>query len=483
MMTGHTGMSEPLRILITNIQLASRSGTEIVVRDLAYALARYGHFPMIYCPRVGGLAQEIIAAGVPVYTRLEDIRLPPDIIHGHHHGEIVAALLHFPETAGIFVCHDRLAWHDIPPPHPRLLCFVAVDLNVKERLNAFAIPESRIQIVPNAVDTERFTRRAPLPKQPRKALIFSNYATAGTYVEIVQAACNSLGIQLDVVGSGVGRQSSCPEAEVGQYDLVFAKARCALEAMAAGCAVILCDIRGIGPYVTRADVEHYRTWNFGMRLLGEPHEAARVIEKIRQYDADDAARVRDYVRREASIDIAVQQYLSIYKAILAEDLPGKISNSDETREYLNTLLYRVTAVRDIPVQYSMLRMDNSDAVDGLQLRTVNPPQVVKQNAEFHLRVELNNEGKYELCSEPPYPVHLSYHWFTSSQTCPVIFDGLRTQLGLPLPPGSQRISLMKIQAPNAPGKYLLRVTLVQEHAFWFDDLSPPLFAEDRITVA
>ena len=38
----------------------------------------------------------------------------------------------------------------------------------------------------------------------------------------------------------------------GDYDLVFAKARCALEAMAVGAAVVLCDTHGLGPMVTSA---------------------------------------------------------------------------------------------------------------------------------------------------------------------------------------------------------------------------------------
>lgn len=52
---------------------------------------------------------------------------------------------------------------------------------------------------------------------------------------------------------------------LGGYDLVFAKARCALEAMAVGCAVVLCDVGGLGPLVTRAQVQHLRRWNFGRR--------------------------------------------------------------------------------------------------------------------------------------------------------------------------------------------------------------------------
>ena len=38
-----------------------------------------------------------------------------------------------------------------------------------------------------------------------------------------------------------------PEEALGSYDIVFAKARAAAEAVATGTAVVLCDVAGAGP--------------------------------------------------------------------------------------------------------------------------------------------------------------------------------------------------------------------------------------------
>jgi hypothetical protein len=38
---------------------------------------------------------------------------------------------------------------------------------------------------------------------------------------------------------------------LGRYDLVFAKAKCAIEAMVVGAAVIVCDANGLGGYRVR----------------------------------------------------------------------------------------------------------------------------------------------------------------------------------------------------------------------------------------
>lgn len=249
------GEQRPLRVLITNVTLAGRTGTETVVRDLALGLAAAGQFPMVYSPEIGEIALEIERAGVPVVSDLGLLQAEPDVIHGHHHAQTLQALLHFPKAPAIFVCHDRLAPTDVPPPFPRIARYVAVDMNCRERLAVdYAIPEHLVDVIYNCVDTNRFIERSPLPPSPGRALVFSHYAGANTHLEAVKAACAETNLPVDVVGSYSGNSCPAPESILGNYDLVFAKARCALEAMAVGTAVILCDTRGLGPMVTASEV-------------------------------------------------------------------------------------------------------------------------------------------------------------------------------------------------------------------------------------
>lgn len=55
---------KPLKILIANITMASRTGTEINVRDLAKKLIRRGHAPAVYSPHLGEITHEI---GLPLF--------------------------------------------------------------------------------------------------------------------------------------------------------------------------------------------------------------------------------------------------------------------------------------------------------------------------------------------------------------------------------------------------------------------------------
>jgi hypothetical protein len=88
-----------LRILITNVGIANRTGTEIVVMDLARGLLAAGHEPMIWAPQIRpDLVADLIAAGIPVVSRLEHLLSTPDVIHAHHHQETIAALRCCPQT-------------------------------------------------------------------------------------------------------------------------------------------------------------------------------------------------------------------------------------------------------------------------------------------------------------------------------------------------------------------------------------------------
>ena len=258
-----------LRILFTHDRLTARSGADIVTRDLAVGMRARGHIVTLYVPVPGGVTEDIRAAGVPVVHALNLLTDAPDIVHGNHHVETMQALLRFPRVGALFVCHHRMAHMAAPPVVGRIRRYVAVDANCLERLTLdYRIPEARSRVIYNAVDTDRFRQRRPLPPAPRRAAVFSNYAVPGTHLDAVVAACARLKLPLDVIGSGVGAQTKSPETVLGAYDLVFAKARCALEAMAVGAAVVLCDTYGLGPMVTSTAFQELRRWNFRDAAVG-----------------------------------------------------------------------------------------------------------------------------------------------------------------------------------------------------------------------
>jgi hypothetical protein len=308
------------RVLLTNICLVGASGTEWYTYDLARQLQELDLRPMVYSPKLGLLAERLVHQGIPVVDRIERLAAPPDIIQGHHLLETMTALLHFPHTPGIFVCHDASAWHSRPLRFPRIRRYVAVDEACRDRMCCMeGIPEADISLIPNGVDLARFRpRAAALPARPRRALLFSNYADQRT-LAVVRAACAAQDVVLEGAGQSLGGRWERPEECLANYDLVFAKGRCAWEALAVGAAVVVCDESGSGPLVTSAHWEELAARNFGRRLLVPPLDVERLRHEIARYDAADAACVSQLVRRRADVRYVATQLAELYEEVLEHE--------------------------------------------------------------------------------------------------------------------------------------------------------------------
>jgi len=175
------------------------------VTDLALDLKKQGHLPVVYSPVLGPLAEDVRSHGIPVYRDVPQIDRTPDIIHGQHHPQTLAALMCFPKTPAMFVCPDATPWNDDPLIFPRVLSYVVVDHRCKRRfdVNPQVRPEN-VRVISNAVDLSRFRPSSPLPGRPLHAAIFSNYASRLTQMPFVTRACKTLGITLDVTGKDFG---------------------------------------------------------------------------------------------------------------------------------------------------------------------------------------------------------------------------------------------------------------------------------------
>jgi len=343
-----------IRVLITNHTLASRSGTETYVRDLALGLLRRNHQPVVYSPELGPIARELRHATVPVVDRIDQLGSRPDIIHGNDGPGLISALLHFPGVPAAFFCHSWSERPSQPPLFPRILRYVAVDELCRDRVTAEnGVPDDRVRVLLNAVDLERFQPRPPLPERPRRALMYRATPTERSYVATLEAACRRAGVELDVGRGG----EATPELLLRNYDLVFAKARCALEALAVGTAVVLCDVVGSGPMVTAQELNDLRRLNLGRRTLRAPVDADLLSEQIARYDPHDAAVVSSRIRETASRDALVDEILDLYREIADEysgGTDGDLLPLEEARAaaaYIRDL--NLAAKREVQLEFSL----------------------------------------------------------------------------------------------------------------------------------
>ncbi len=320
-----------LRVLITNNTLDARAGSELYVYDVAVALLERGHQPIAYSNRLGQVADELRDAGVPVVDQLDSMSVVPDIIHGHHHLDAMTAMLHFPHTPAVLFCHSWRQWLEMPVEFPRIRRYLAMNQSTYNRLTVeHGIPERQVRWMPNFVDLSRYQPRAPLPAHPTHALVFCNYATEDGYLRTIRAACARAELSLDVIGVGVGNSAARPWEILGGYDVVFAAGRSALESLAVGAAVIICNNFGLGSMVTAAKVDELRLQNFGPRSA-RPFDVDDVLTQLARYCPDDARETSLRIRSVAGLDATVDDLLDVYTEAIAEHKQAPPSADDASR--------------------------------------------------------------------------------------------------------------------------------------------------------
>ena len=349
-----------VRVLLTNNTLRSRAGTELYVLDVARRLRALGHEVAAYSTSLGPVATALREADISVVNEISLLPFRPEVIHGQHHLETMTALLALPGVPAVYFCHGALPWEEAPPVFPRIRRYVAVDEACRERIEIEAyVAAERIELIPNFVDLARFLPRPPLPAKPANALVFSNYADETNYLAVVRAACARLGIAVDACGAGVDRVEAAPERLLPRYDLVFAKARSALEALAVGAAVIVCDARGCGPMVTTGNFDLLRAWNFGFRAMSRGNTEENLTAEIAGYDAADAAEVGRRVRASAGLDGAVDAIVRLYEAAVADQVAATDEPATESRAaaaYLERLAPVVKQAPKAPLPWTRRRL-------------------------------------------------------------------------------------------------------------------------------
>lgn len=314
-------------VLLTNHWLRGLSGTEVATRDFALGLAGRGWRVGVFSPNGVAFPREL----PPLVQAVNDLSLldgEPDVIHGHHHPSLAIAMMRFPAAPAVQLCHDAKAWADEALLLERVRRRLAVDEACRERVVLeTGLAETDVAIVPNAIDLTRFPPRGALPAWPRTALIIAN--RDASHVPALEAACAAAGIETRAIGFGVDQPSDDIGAAMAGADIVFGAARLALEAMAVGCAVVVCDARGLAGMATAEDYAAWRRFNFGWRLLTQTVTPESAAAAIAGYDAADAMALSAQARLTCGLGHAIDALEAAYEQVIAEHRPGQI---DPVRE-------------------------------------------------------------------------------------------------------------------------------------------------------
>lgn len=313
-----------MKVLLAIHHLASRTGSELYVTELAESLAARGLTVAIFTLMRGALAAQFEAStGIKVFgpeARLGVQRFAPDIVHSHHltmfHlcGELLPGV---PRVHGIL---------GVMPPleHPPLTIaearrVFAVSERVAERLLARAPQLNSVSIVRNWFDERQLMpiRQYTVPDdRPHNVLVISHNASRSR--DAALAALEAEGFaKVTRVGGGDG-QREITGALVQRHDVVLTIGRSVLLAAAIGVPCIVADLEMSDGLITHENADLLSRTNFTGRAYRKAITAEHLRAEILRSKHIDRVALSNKVRAEYGLSSRSRYFEAVYGDVLRE---------------------------------------------------------------------------------------------------------------------------------------------------------------------
>lgn len=332
----------PQRILITQRELKDYGGSEFFAIEIARALKTLGREVAIYCPSPGKLANIVTPSGIPVCETLDAVPFRPDIIHGQHHLPTMAALAYFPDAFGIYCWHGARPWVEQPPVHPRIRFHVVTSARMGPRLTSeFGVPADRVVTIPNFVDLRRFSRIREFADVPTRAVLYGQFGFNADELAQLQQSCADNNLELDKVGRAYGNPRPRPEYFLPDYDVAFAIGRCAIEALACGCAVMPIVPQLAGSLVTAESLDDWAASNFSPRYFTSANvmDSKWLSGELALITPEGQQAVIQKTRAAHAIEHAVAAFVDLYHRASVAEAP--VGSGEEFARYLGRIAPQV----------------------------------------------------------------------------------------------------------------------------------------------
>lgn len=321
-----------MRILITNFRLAERTASELFVRDVARLLHAGGVGVAVFATRTGELGDDLRKEGIEVSAHPAIHSFKPDLIHGQGNLETMAALLAHPGVPAVFLSSGCRGWREQPPSHPRLLRYLGTTQAVRTWLQRERrISPEKVAALPDLVSVSSTGEARRVPVKPGTALFCDHVPGAGREESLLRRACGELGIVLDTISGLAGAGSARLADRFLRYDLVFARGKEVLEALAAGCGVVPVSDGSFGELVTVDNFDRLSAADFSERrpLKAETFLAAELVAEIEAWDWCKLSSLAGKVRELHGGAAVRNRLLDIYGAVLAEAASQRMSSRSE----------------------------------------------------------------------------------------------------------------------------------------------------------
>lgn len=284
-----------MRFVLANHALCGAGGTEVHLVTLGEQLQRLGHEVVLYANEVGPFAAHAARRGLEVFDALRELPERCDVAFTQD-GVVAHELAsRYPDAVSVFrLCSDVYDF-ELPPQLAGVVDLIVVLSDRYQRLAAACasdVPVVRLRV---PVDLDRIAPPGPIGERPQRAVLLGNYAERQALVSAVWG-----GLGIDVRRVGGSSQSYDVTAALADADVVVAKARAALDAMACGRAVYVYDTFGGDGWVTPENYAALEADNFAGQAFDRVIDAGALASDLAGYRGDMGMLNRDLVLQHHS---------------------------------------------------------------------------------------------------------------------------------------------------------------------------------------
>ncbi len=307
--------SESLTILITNHHLINYTGSEVYTFYLAKKLKEKGHNPIVYSSYICNIDKDFENENIPITNSLESLKnISFDVAHVHHSINAIEVRNVFPDLPIVFVSHGVLPFLEHPPvTNVCISRYIAVSEEVRANLLSSGIQGSRINIIRNIIDPERFRQKRPINKTPKSLLVISARID-DLKLKNIYCAAKNLSMKVKVVGGKHGEVNQVEIADLIQSaDIVFSLGRGVVEAIFSGRIPFVYDYLGGDGLITPDNFDESIKCNFSGRRYKREFSVKELTTELIKYNHNDIDLLQKKAFKEFDSGTNVDALIKVYR--------------------------------------------------------------------------------------------------------------------------------------------------------------------------
>ena len=310
-----------MKILLTNFQLHSRAGSELLTLEVATGLLQMGHEVRIFSLEPGKLALGKLARGIGVFSLGDEQKIltfSPDVILANHWPTLV-----FLRLIGIS-CPSALSCLGTIPklersPSAKNRAFIGWAISEEtQRFHSKNLGGNSVSLVRNWYPPDSKSYLGDVSKAKGKILVVSNRMPV-PYMTLIYESAQSLGLEVTKIGKPE-RSVKITDALLSQYAAVITIARTAIHSTSLGIPTLLLDQSGLDGWVLKNNVGELAEYNFSGRLHREVPTKQKLVRLLDQFPTtQDLESVRQFAQDELNPQKNIRMLENIALRAISEE--------------------------------------------------------------------------------------------------------------------------------------------------------------------